>query len=138
MAFTSIFTEDYLRKRENKLNDLTGKYAKIHNYEQISKMETETEKDPKIIQPAENMDTKDNERPPESTGKKDNGHKRTQQVYANVRKLYHDKIGMDQQKIGQVMLFLGHCDINQIYLFLFYLFKICFKSSTSATLHGIQ
>ena len=76
----SIFTEEYLRNEamkgnkqqtENKLNKLTDKIAKIHNSEQISKMEMErTDAEPKVIQQAGNMNTEQNERPPQSNTNK--------------------------------------------------------------------
>ena len=66
----------------NKLSTFIDIFAKIHNSEQINKMEMERKDTAlKVIQPAENMDTECNERPPQSKSNKtiDNGelHKQT-------------------------------------------------------------
>ena len=77
---TPISPEDHLRnkvrkgnkqKADNKLNELTDRYAKIHNDQQLNKMEMERKMtEPKVIQPTENMDTECHERPTQSTANK--------------------------------------------------------------------
>ena len=72
--------EDFLRNEvwkgnkqqsDDKLNKLTDRLAKIHDSEQLNKMEMERKAtEPKVIQPAENLDTVYNERPTQSTANK--------------------------------------------------------------------
>ena len=43
---------------DDKLNELIDRFAKIHNNEQLNKIEMERkDTKPKVLQPAENMDT---------------------------------------------------------------------------------
>ena len=65
--------------------------------------------------PAEDIDTECNERPLQSKSNKATD-KRTQ-ANAKARKHHHYEIGMDQQKTRQVLLFLGHHNINQVEMF---------------------
>ena len=54
---------------DNKLNDHREKFNKIHNNEQINKMDRK-DTEPKLIQPVENMNREHFERPPQSTANK--------------------------------------------------------------------
>ena len=57
----------------------------------------------KVIYPAENIDTKHNERPPQSTASKAMDKRVPPQVNAKTRKLHHNEIRMDQQKTRPVI-----------------------------------
>ena len=121
MTATPISTEDYLRNKlmkvnkqqtDNKVNELTDKFTKIHNNEQINKMEMERKyTEPNVKQPAENIDTECNEKPQSMTNK--TMHER--ELYKEMQKQENftmTRLGWIQWKTRQAMLFLGQYDIN--------------------------
>ena len=65
----------------------------------------------------ENVDTECNKRPPQSTANKAIDKRELCKQMHKERKLHHDEIRIDQQETGQAILFLGHCDINQVEMF---------------------
>ena len=77
MTGSSISADDYpwnevlkgnKKQTNNRQNKLIDKFAKIHNNEIVDKMELERkDTEPKMIQPAENVDTEHVERPPQPT-----------------------------------------------------------------------
>ena len=103
---------------DDKLNELIDILVKIHNDEQVNKMEIERKNtEPKVIQLAKNMNTEHNERHQQSTANKVIGQ----------RKLHNNEIGINQQKTRQAILLLrhyiktmsliGHGYINKIHIY---------------------